>query len=78
MTDIDQALALLDDPDHPLRPQLLYLQADLLVANQPDAAEDPVRAALEVAERIGDQATVCQSLSLLGQLQATGESWMSS
>jgi DNA-binding SARP family transcriptional activator len=69
LADIDWALALLDDADHTLRPRLLYLQADLLVASaQPEMAEGSVRAALAVAERIGDQATVCQSLSLLGQL----------
>ncbi len=71
LTDIDRALALLDDPDHPLRPRLLYLQADLLVAiPEPELAEGSVRSALALAERIGDQSTVCQSLSLLGQLHS--------
>ena len=72
--DIDRALALLDDPehtDHPLVPRLLYLQADLLAADgQPELAEGSVRAALAAAERSGDQTTICQSLSLLGQLHS--------
>ena len=68
---VEQALALLDAPDHALRPRLLYLQADLYVADaKPEVAEAPVRAALAAAERIGDQATVCQSLSLLGQIHS--------
>jgi len=72
LTNVDRALALLDDPDHPLRPRLLYLQADLLVAiPEPELAEGSVRAALALAERIGDQSTVCQSLSLLGQLHSS-------
>jgi predicted ATPase len=54
LSDVATALALLDAPDNPLRPQLLYLQADLLAADaKPDAAEESVRAALAIAERIG-------------------------
>ena len=71
LADTAEALSLLRDPDHELRPRLLYLQADLYTADaRPDEAETTVRIALETAERIDDQATVCQSLSLLGTLHS--------
>ncbi|NJN83709.1 MAG: tetratricopeptide repeat protein, partial [Caldilineaceae bacterium] len=46
---------------------MLYLQADILLAGaNAEEAEAIVAAALDSAQRVDDQETVCQSLSLLG------------
>jgi DNA-binding SARP family transcriptional activator len=71
LTTVLQGLRLVDEHD-PRVASLFLLQAEIHFARYDvDAAESAARAAQQAAEAIGDQETICQSLSLLGQICST-------